>query len=178
MLLFRGEGASILPLPICVPRCRIMQFGQLVDKYEWTTVADTLFRLYPDQEESREGYESAFGILHGLQNTPSELVIRVETVVEDSEEYVAVNGKMSGDEEIGYSLMGTDWSEWLSMEVDADALAQFGEVEVLAHCLWEMTWVGYTPDEVSDWMAGICDMAEDARERLEAGEKFTEWSEE
>ena len=40
------------------------------------------------------------------------------------------------------------WAEWLGMEIDPDTLTRYTEPDIIAHCLWEMTFFGYTLEDI------------------------------
>ncbi len=64
------------------------------------------------------------------------------------------------NEPVSYAIEFTDWAEWLGMEVDPTTLASYEELEILSHCLWEMTFMGYTPEAIQQ-----------AREQLDQARK-------
>lgn len=49
-----------------------------------------------------------------------------------------------------YAIEFLDWSEWLDMEIAPETEAMFSDVEIIAHCLWEMTFVGYNRAEIRE----------------------------
>lgn len=52
------------------------------------------------------------------------------------------------------------WNEWLAMNLDPETLNSFTELEIIAHCLHEMTIVGFEEDEIQeqlDHVKGIKD---------------------
>lgn len=55
--------------------------------------------------------------------------------------YFDVSGR--DDEHIGYSLVGSNFNEWLNFYIDSDTLNSMSVESILAHCLWEMTYFGY-----------------------------------
>lgn len=50
----------------------------------------------------------------------------------------------------GYGLDFTDWGEFLGMEVDPESLKLMSAVDFCALALWEMTWYGWTNNEVQE----------------------------
>lgn len=145
------------------PYC--MKFKELIDKYTWDDVWAALIRLYPDQEKSLDGYRYVFATLRTLQPAESQMRICLADVPErDGESYTDVSGRNGSlrkdnnpeiykDDEIGnqeevWGLDFVDWAEWLSMTIDPGTLARYPEAEILAHCLWEMTFYGYTPEDI------------------------------
>lgn len=40
------------------------------------------------------------------------------------------------------------WENWLGMGLAPETLENFSELEIIAHCLYEMTFCGYEQDEI------------------------------
>ena len=55
--------------------------------------------------------------------------------------YFDVSGRV--DEHIGYSLVGNNFNEWLGFYIDQETINLMSFENILAHCLWEMTYFGY-----------------------------------
>ena len=51
---------------------------------------------------------------------------------------------------IRYSLMGTAWEDFLGMPVINKSINDYGTVIVAAHILWELTYMGYTPETTKE----------------------------
>ena len=47
-----------------------------------------------------------------------------------------------------FGLFLMDWDEWLGMEIEAETLEKYSELDILCHCFWEMTWCGYSMEKV------------------------------
>lgn len=81
------------------------------------------------------------------------IVLR-QLIPEDEDEgpYVGVSGRdgtlaanlPDGEaREESYALEFAPWQEWLGMTIDPETLARYNEEDILAHCLGEMTFLGY-----------------------------------
>ncbi len=143
-----------------------MKLEELVDKHTWDDVWAALIRLYPDQDKSLEGYRYVFATLRTLQPAESKMRICLADVPEGDggESYTDVSGRNgslrkdnnpdffqddeTGNQEEAWGLDFVDWAEWLSMTIDPDTLARYPQADILAHCLWEMTFYGYTPEDI------------------------------
>ena len=44
-----------------------------------------------------------------------------------------------------YALDYDPWENWLGMEIDADTRKRFTDAEIIAACLWEMTFFAFDP---------------------------------
>jgi len=147
-----------------------MKFAELLGQYTNEEIVGMLVAEYPEEESSVQGYFDALAEIRTLDAKESDLTIIAYWTVDDFDdtlEYVHVGGEKE-DEDIGYAIEFTDWREWLGMEVGAHDKIE--DISFLAHCLWEMTFTGYTNKEVLDQFALIMSDAKECEERLEAGE--------
>lgn len=142
----------------------------LFDNVSDTDILHELFLEYPEQINSAHGYRKALDEIRSLEPVASDLTIYAELVNDalEDEMYVDVSGRKPGDGET-YAVEFMPWEEWLGSFVDT---GDFSDVQFLAHCLFEMTFVGYSNAEVHDEMERINGLALDAIERLENGEEF------
>ena len=56
------------------------------------------------------------------------------------DDYVVVNGVL--DEE-RYGIEFTPWNRWLQMTISSETLNSYSSDEIIAHCIWEMTFFGW-----------------------------------
>lgn len=119
-------------------------------------IMDTMLDLYPDQEHNIDGYHNVFAQLHLIKPVRNEdnLVINITLAKDDFfddgevEDYYHVGAYVKHDPEQTYAIELTPWAEWLGYEVDEEALQLHGEFGFIAHCLWEMTFCGFTEQEI------------------------------
>lgn len=129
-----------------------VKYKHLVKKFkDYETVADRLVELYPDMKSSREGYIDVMKNLQTLKSKRSKMKIEVAEVEDwfDKSKYIHVSGIMAG-EEMGYAIEYTRWEEWLDMEILKESLKQFSELDIYCHCLWEMTWSGFSQEPIQE----------------------------
>jgi hypothetical protein len=142
--------------------------NDLVERNQWQDVSPALLRLYPDQRSILDRYQLIWHELQELTPSPTSMRLVLEECFDDvaREAYVDVQGRngkrnkdacpeIKGDmeweaQEAAWGLAFQPWEEWLSMEVDADTLTTYSEVKILAHCLWEMTWNGFTQEAIQN----------------------------
>jgi len=59
---------------------------------------------------------------------------------------MAVSGQDGTKDEqgrtIGYAIEFTEWKQWLGMDIASVTLKRFLELEIITHCLYEMTFIG------------------------------------
>jgi hypothetical protein len=149
-----------------------MNLSQLIGTSEWADVERSLRRHYPDAQESLEGYGDTFLLLRRLTPATSSMRLSIRTTFrpglddEPFPEVVGKNGTLNRDQEdfkhLGkaadstYALSAAEfglelesWNEWLGMEIEVDTLDEYLESEIIAHCLYEMTFFGFTEAEIS-----------------------------
>lgn len=155
-----------------------MKFEELLSKHSWDDIQTALVRLYPDQAESLEGYRQVFETLQTTEPVETKMRISIENVLDEytGEYYADVSGKDGtlkkegnpeifkddevGNREVTYGIEFTDWAEWLGMEIDPETLSSYSEVDIIGHCLWEMTFFGYSQQDIK---AKIDEMAQSER---------------
>ncbi len=81
------------------------------------------------------------------------------------EAYWAVNG-FDPNSEYAIGLDFTDWREWLAMEV---LPVNLPDHEIVAHCLWEMTFFAYSNDEIAEKKDEIFSIAREAMKEFDVG---------
>ena len=148
----------------------MVKFAELLEQHSDEDIVDELLALFPDEEVSVDGYFIALSEIRALEPVDSEITIVVEMYEDDftGEEYADVSGTKLG-ETMGYAIEFTAWEEWLGMEcAETD---KFSGVAFLAHCLYEMTFTGYTNKEVQTVLADIMADSEECREALESDDE-------
>ncbi|MDE5418483.1 hypothetical protein L3049_10725 [Labilibaculum sp. DW002] len=131
-----------------------MKLKDLILKYKWDEIRTVLYNLYSDTDRNIEGYKLVFEKLKVIGFQASKFEILVQNIEDNGEKYVHVNAldlsdKCSGDSPTTYSLMFTPWNEWAGMSINSESLLSFSEVDLIAHCLWEMTYCGFDEEEIS-----------------------------
>lgn len=63
--------------------------------------------------------------------------------ITDKHRYEAMKNEL-----ITYSFCFISWSEWLGMTVLEEDLKKFTEIDFICHCLWEMTFYGFSEREI------------------------------
>lgn len=140
-----------------------MRLKELIEKYNWKDVKDVLLSQYPDQHKSIEEYEVVFEKLKHITPKKNNLEIVLQTIKEENwESYVHVNATDEFSE--SWSLMGTSWSKWLFMPISKESMENFTEIEILAHCLWEMTYCGFEEESIQEFN----DKLDDEMDELES----------
>lgn len=140
-----------------------MKFSDMSQRNSWLSVELVFLQLYPKEMKNISGYETVFNELKTLSPTETDfsIVLRNEKDDFDNEEYVHVSGYSNHPEDIedespnSYALELTNWSEWLGMDMDEKSLSEFTELEMISHCLYEMTFFGFDQETIQKEMDEI-----------------------
>ena len=131
-----------------------MTFAEVLERSLWGEVEAELLYSYPDAESELGKFETVFRSLLYLTPVDSSLRI-VISEAKEAGELPEVSGRddasefKNGDsEDIEYALDFQPWDEWLGMSIDPLALQTLGLARVAAHCLYELTFWGFSESEV------------------------------
>ena len=131
-----------------------MNFKNLIQGNSWLSVAEILVKLYPDQKDSLQSYEEVYEKLKFMPEEDSDLSIEIEYQTDDFDgaEYVSVSGKYDDpkneEETFSQAIEFEPWKKWLGMNITSESLASFSELEIIAYCLFEMTFVGFEEEDI------------------------------
>lgn len=78
--------------------------------------------------------------------------------------YTEVYGAKVNDDE-RYSLSFSPWSEWLASEIHETSMAMYSQYNIVAHCLFEMTFHGFTEQSIADFKNELSKRIEDIDEK-------------
>jgi hypothetical protein len=131
-----------------------MTLKQLIQSNQWLNIKTTLFEIFPEEVRSINAYETVFENLRSIEPVDSEfeIILENEYDTETGEfDYVHLHGKTTNPESKDYrsrfAIYFDPWAEWLGMTINAETLEMFSEIEIVSHCLFEMTFEGF--DEVT-----------------------------
>lgn len=151
-----------------------MKLGELIHNNSWQRVGMVLLQLYPDQRESREAYEKVYSSLQRMEPVYSAFSIVIDRISYDEEpgdNYTEYSIDVAGilrddiDEKTGtfarYAIETEPWNSWLGMTIFEETADTFTPLEIIAHCLYEMTFLGYTEEEIQREADGFYKIMED-----------------
>lgn len=154
-----------------------MDYKTLLQQHSWLSIAAILVDLYPDEEKNSSGYREVFEKLLLMPAADSQMSIVVKNCKDDfdGEEYVDVSGihqhPQSEEENYSYAIEFTPWKEWLGMEIHPGSLADFSELEIIAHCLHEMTFIGFEEEDIQEELQRIDQISEDYKNMTDEEKK-------
>lgn len=146
-----------------------MTLQDLILAHHWLSVEQTLVGLYPDQQEAIDEYRVVFEKLAGMEPEAIDmkLVLTADSGEEDAgtdqRSNVDVLGRKPVQEEEGiveqYALEFVPWAQWLGIGVPEEVRENFTDLQIIAHCLYEMTYVSFDEDEIQSRFKAIQDDA-------------------
>lgn len=151
---------------------------ELITGNNWLGVELTISALYPDQKELIDEYERIYKALEIMIPKKSDIAIVLERIGDKEVEYIDVSGKEKNvnesDENLrtdSLALEFTPWSEWLGMQIEHNTLAAFTELEILAHCLYEMTFIDFNEEEIGKEFKKIEKTVDEIKSMTKAGKE-------
>lgn len=142
-----------------------MKLKDLILSHHWLSIKITLLQLYPDQEKSIDAYRLVFEKLKQLEPVDYDMSIVLTEHDCDSDDesesntYVDVSGRKAVNDESSitesYAIEFVEWKNWLGMDLTPETIKNFTELEIIAHCLFEMTFVGYEEEEIQEKFSNI-----------------------
>jgi len=126
-----------------------LTFKEAVVLSEFGKVWEYLISEYNDnnKENSYLSYYKVYTNLVNMEPSESNLKIQISFHDERECERWDVSG-YSEDDNTSYGIEFCPWSEWLAMELGEETLKELKVHEIVAHSLWELTWMGFEENEI------------------------------
>lgn len=148
-----------------------MKLNDIIKSYNWLSVELTLLQLYPDQEKMVEEYRNVFETLKFLE--PEEYgmsIVLTENDCDSDDEcevrtYVDVSGRKNEKDlnsiTDSYAIEFVEWAKWLGMDLAPETTNDFTDLEIIVHCIYEMTFVAFNENEIKEQFETITDRVEE-----------------
>lgn len=129
--------------------------NDLIKQTEWLSVEFTLLELYADIKENMEAHKTAYQKIKQLKPNVTNMEIVLVEIQDDFDDelttYVDVSGKkIDTKDSQSYALEFRPWQDWLGMQISEDSLRNFNELEIISHCLYEMTFIDFDEEEIEN----------------------------
>lgn len=142
-----------------------MKLIDIIFKYEWDILNKYFKKYYP--KEKIEHYKKFLEYLKPLTPIESEFRIAIDHIIDthifcnDIDDWYSVHGISDDKNEIGtYALEYSPFEEWLGMEIEDKTLKEYPEPFIIVHCLWEMTFCGFTNQDIKNRLDEIDNIAD------------------
>ncbi|MBL7060437.1 MAG: hypothetical protein ISS13_01230 [Actinobacteria bacterium] len=131
-----------------------MIFKELINTVNYNHMWAVLDKEYNNKDGAYEAYKNVLEELKtlkpGLCKPPIALIVaKIEDYIEPGTYIFDVFGIIKGDKN-HYALEMTSWDEWLNFNVLDKCIEVYGNVDVTAHSLYEMTFFGYSKKTVDE----------------------------
>jgi hypothetical protein len=160
-----------------------MTLYELFHSVPWSAVETALSGHYKSGESFTEKHQKVFERVLVMEPVTTPMVLFLNTYTEDGEDYVDLTGqdgtknrdmddfKYMGipdndpraDTLVSYALEFRPWQEWLGMAVSPETMEKFPPEEIIAHCLWEMTFIGFEEPEIQKQIEELEKTVEDIK---------------
>ena len=172
-----------------------MKFYEIISDVDWRKVAKSLIRLYNINENNLQDYFNVFIKLQSLEAKNTNMRICITWVPPDPKwgdkddiGYWDIHGRDGTlhkdtdgaklfpnaseewlNSEVTWALEFNKWEVWIGMEIDPNTAnnIELRKADIVAHILYEMTFVGYDEEEIQD-------KADELKERVEEVKNMSE----
>lgn len=154
-----------------------MKLKDIILQTTWPQVAIDLVSAYPKERKNIEGYAKVYCALWRMEPADTETILYIEKIADDFEPELYFNHLYlkTPEDEVTYSPMACPWEEWLGMEI-APTPNNYTPCEIVAICLFEMTWAGFDLKTIDSFKKKYLDtgVPESGLEFVETNEDLTE----
>ena len=123
-----------------------MKFKDSVLNSYWKKIEKLLLTLDKNNDDL-EGYKKVYDELIKLKPERSDCILKINHIKNDEEDYEDVFGTSKKDNQ-NYDLEFTPWQEWLGMEIDPKTLKEYPKPNIIANCIFEMTFFGFDQKKI------------------------------
>ena len=131
-------------------------FRHLIKKYSFKDITDRFVELYTEQVDSLEGYEHTYNsLLKKKKYKRTDMEICINFVIDQHDVERGGYWDVCGKDLNQINKKGNRWaldfcnhSEWLNFEISKKLLLNMKEVDIICHCLWEMTFMGFDEKDI------------------------------
>jgi len=132
-----------------------------------TTVLNKLFEQFPEEVSNLIGYQEALDEIYATEPVESDFKLKIMWYPsdDDSGELYLHTNCVKEDDPMGYSIMGMPWGQVLGAQVPMYLLDEFSNKDIASHCLFEMTFMGYSNKDVQVEIGTVVGYKNDYLER-------------
>ena len=129
-----------------------VRFSDLLREVDFDNVYKRLVKWFPDQTDRLEQFRSVYEDL--IERKPGihhldDFFIEVTEWKDGSCSTLDISGKKPNGK-IRYGIEFYPWDDWVSMFITQDTLDKLSKEDIVAGCLYEMTYFGWTDEMVME----------------------------
>jgi hypothetical protein len=159
-----------------------MKLYDLIKSNNWLSVELTLLKLYPDQDKMLDEYRNVYDKLKITDPADYDELEIILTEYDcdpnfesEKETYVDVSGQKkipySNAITNGYAIEFLEWDKWLGMDLAVKTIKNFSDLEIIAHCLYEMTFIDYQEEAIQEQLKSLNDTVEEYKKLTQEEKK-------
>jgi len=157
-------NADITTISRCprVESIETIRFCDLLSEVEFEDVFSHIYDWYENQRNCKEAYLKVFNNIRSMKpkkHNLDDLFISVEATEEDGEIYPDVYGHTVVGSNAGrnYCIEFVEWNDWISMYITKETLNTFTKEQIVAACMYEMTFSGFEEEKVQETLKRMTD---------------------
>jgi hypothetical protein len=143
--------------------------ASILKDVEFEPVFEHLCKWHPGEGRNKSGYESVFNILLTLTPKKSHslndlfIAAQLTQYPPNDGQYLDIYGTKPKNDNVKYGIEFRPWVDWVSMFITKATLDNFSKEDIVAGCLYEMTFFGFTEENVSNELKKMEDGFEDIK---------------
>jgi hypothetical protein len=159
-----------------------MKLATLLTNYKASDIDPVFKSLFSGKGVGVEGFPRVYQQLLSLKSEAADSVIHMEREKEwlegESLDYMHVHTYHKSEKPLEsnsfeyYDSSYQDWSWWLGCDIDEEIFSDFSEQEIICHIIWEMTFVGSTPEAIVEKRETFEKACNEKGERIESVDEF------
>ncbi len=144
-----------------------MTLKELISEFKTKNILKRLIKLYPDQKKSVAGYINVLKELSKLKPKSDKMQILIEKGYDkyDKKSYLHVCAIDSKKQT--YAIEFEPWENWLGMKINSETLKNCSKIDIICHCLWEMTFMGFSNKKVKKERNNLTKLLKDCKKKEE-----------
>lgn len=140
-----------------------MTFKTLLTKITSEKILKRLLKLYPDQKKNIRGYENVLKELKGLKEHSEVMRILIEKNYDKYDKKYYLHVCAIDKNKKTYAIEFEPWENWLGMKIHPTTFKICSQLDIVCHCLWEMTFTGFTNEDVKKEGKKLFDLCKTAK---------------
>jgi len=133
-----------------------MSLQDIIHNHHWLSIFQVLLEIDSELEECKYEYKNIINEVKQLEAEESTIILMIDRHWEDGQPTIHAHAygfdtSIPKTKPTQYvALEWTAWSQWLGFKIDQDAIEEWTEIEIICHCLIEMTRDGITQNEIQN----------------------------
>jgi tetratricopeptide (TPR) repeat protein len=132
-----------------ISKSRKVKFAALVKRCKWEDIEPVFIKEYPKWETQTSIYSAIFKQLQNLTPVEDQYDMSIHIRKDGSNHVNAYkNHPQTPEDDIAYGIEISPWEECLGMDIAGTTIEDYSDEEIISHCLWEITFYGYSQKSI------------------------------